>query len=180
MPPLPNANSGSPYPPVPSQPFGAGAGYPPVHQHFEHPNLTPGYSPQSQFPTPSAGSMPHVGGYPQQQMPHAGGYPQQQLPAAYPNQTNNSYPSSQGYSGHAGFQQSSSSTPSYGYPSMVNVFNEMQGHIKDTRKSKVCVCSSSHHAELIIIIIIIMSENTNNNHIVISDKREKNTHTINA
>lgn len=151
MPPLPNANSGSSYPPVPSQPFGTGAGYPPVHQQFHQSNPNPGYPPQSQFPTPGVGfgsgypQMPHAGGYPQQQMPPA--YPSAQPPAAaFPTQTNNSYPSSQGYSGHAGFQQSSSSsTPSYGYPSMVNVFNAMQGHIKDTRKSKVCVCNCEQY-----------------------------------
>lgn len=195
MPPLPNANSGSSYPPVPNQPFGVGAGYPPVQQQFHHSN--PNYPQQSQFPTPGVGfgsgyppmpNAPQAGGYPQQQMPTA--YPSAQPPAAgYPSQTNQSYPYSQGYSGHAGFQQSSSSsTPSYGYPSMVSVFNEMKGHIKDTRKSKVCVCIISLHTLRIRIMLLffmsdtkylLISENTNNNNIIKASRSEKN-HTINA
>lgn len=147
MPPLPNTNS-SPYPSnqamPPGMPFGAGFA-PPAYP----PSSTTGYPPQQYPPLPNpypSNNMPNagpIGGYgsgancyPPNPMHANPSYATQQIPN-YPPQT---HFSAQGYTGH-GYQQASTSAP--GYPNVNNMaacFSEMQGHIKDVRRSKVCVC----------------------------------------
>lgn len=138
MPPLPNSNMNSmPYPhqsnpnmnPYPTQP---------------NPNMNP-------YPTQTMPSQAQFGGgfqsppsYPTS-MPS--GYPPSST-TVYPSQPPNPYnsnsqflpPQQQGYSGY-GYQQVSSSSSGPSYPivnNMASCFTEMQGHIKDVRRSKVC------------------------------------------
>lgn len=161
MPPLPNSNS-TPYPPNQSMPtampFGAGfvpspaayppsstTGYPPSQPYPQMPNPYMSNIP-SHCPTtnvfgggmPVAAAAPAGGGYPPNPSMHAphNSYPRQQTPI-YPQTPF----SAQGYSGH-GFQQASTSTSAV-YPNVNNMaacFSEMQGHIRDVRRSKVRVC----------------------------------------
>lgn len=161
MPPLPNSNT-SPYPSYPRQsnasmpmpgypaqsmpqaPFGAGfvpppstaypsvppSAYPSQPMHNAYPSMPPQHAPPSAYPSayppssttvypPSNPNAPHI--------PHSNVLPPQQ----------------QGYSGY-GYQQSAG--PSYpNVSNMAACFSQMQGHIKDVRRSKVCFILSQHH-----------------------------------
>lgn len=135
MPPLPNMNS-APYPqqnqsmnmpPNGSRvPFGAGF----VSSAYPNPNA---YPPSSTTVNTSNPQYPRQSQYPTQ-------YPQQ-LPnfPTTTTTTNNPYSnfqSNQGYSGY-GFQQAAP-TPNYPTTNHMNAcFSEMQGHIRDVRRSKV-------------------------------------------
>lgn len=145
-PPFPQSNSGYPSQQYshqgPSQQpnvgFGAHISYPSqpgYGSHTSYPSQQPSY-PSSQHPSYPSSLPPS---YPPQQSsyPSMPSMPSMPNSTGYTTQSHNPYPSSQnqGY-GHAGFQQSPSISSS-GYQGMVNVFSEMQGHIKDTRKSKV-------------------------------------------
>lgn len=158
MPPLPNSGN-SAYPPAQPQHFGGG--YPPFPQS-QPPQHNSGYPQQPQFPSQSQYAPPNAGfgshmPFPSQQtsypsMPSMPSMPPMPSSTGYPTHSYNPYPTSQsqGY-GHAGFQQPPSN-PSSGYQGMVNVFSEMQGHIKDTRKSKV---SSGHSRSRCVSIFSI-------------------------
>lgn len=135
MPPLPNANS-SPYPSYPNQsnPSMPMPSYP-TQSMPSHPTQAPfgaGFVP----PNPSG-----FGGGLVQQAPSA--YPPSST-TVYPPQPNMSHnpnshnlPPHQGYTGY-GYQQVPSSGPSCPILSnMAPSFSQMQGHIRDVRRSKV-------------------------------------------
>lgn len=137
MPPLPNSNA-SPYPSYPNQ---SNASMPPSSSSYPRQSMQP-QMPQMPF---GAGFMPSA-------TPNAPylAYPTQPssttvYPPAMPNVTQNPYsnilPSQhQGYSGY-GFQQVPSANTGSSYPIVNNMapcFSQMQGHIKDVRRSKVC------------------------------------------
>lgn len=168
MPPLPNTNPSSPYPSYPSQtnpsmpqpspyprqtmPYAAPYGGAQAHPSPHHPYGGGGGA----MPSASAPFGAGVGFMPQQAPPpHQAGYPMPSSTTVYPPQSNatyhnhNQYPSNsqnfppqQGYSGY-GFGQVGPSTGPPTYPIVNNMapcFSQMQGHIKDVRRSKVCVC----------------------------------------
>lgn len=142
MPPLPNANA-SPYPSYPGQSM-------PMPSYPTIPNQSmPAYPQQSQAPPFGAGFVasrpnapPFGAGFAQQpsnQYPPSSTtvYPSHPNQSHYPN--SNVLPSQQGYTGY-GYQQTQSSGPSYPIVNnMAPSFSQMQGHIKDVRRSKVCV-----------------------------------------
>lgn len=144
MPPLPNANS-SPYPSYPSQ---SNPSMPmPSYPTQSNPSM-PSYPRQQQAPPFGAGFVAPQPNAP----PFGGGYPPQ-MPNPYPTSSTTVYPTipnqshipnsnilphQQGYSGY-GYQQVPSSGPSYPINNMAPSFSQMQGHIKDVRRSKVCV-----------------------------------------
>lgn len=129
----PMSNNSQSYPNAPYPNINPNPAYP-MHQHQHAPN-------QPQAPFGAGFGFPNHQAYPQQSyppsLPSSTGYPPAPI---YPNA---SVLPSQGYSGNAGFQQPSS-IPSAGYSggavtsNMANCFAEMQGHIKDLRKIKVC------------------------------------------
>lgn len=124
--PNPNPNPGYPvqnsgYPPVQqsSAPFGAGfypnnPGYPPSHGGSTYPPIPTPSSTDNVYPP----ALPHMG---------------------YPplSNTNTCYLPSQGYPGPQ--QPISSGYPSAAASNIASCFAEMQSHIKDTKKSKVCL-----------------------------------------
>lgn len=123
MPPLPNANA-PPYPSYPNQ-----SNPPSMPSMPSYPRQT---MPQAPF---GAGFMPP---YP----PNA--YPPPSSTTAYPSYPNATFnpnshtlPSHQGYTGY-GYQQVPPSGPSCPIVNnMTPSFSQMQGHIKDVRRSKV-------------------------------------------
>lgn len=164
MPPLPNSNSNSssPYPSYPSQTN------PSMPHPSSYPRQTTGYPapygaampnvPQAPSPYGGGGgggaSVPFGAGF-SSTPSHSAGYPpssttvyppmQPQSNATYqhnqyPTNSQNFPPTQQGYSGY-GFQQVGPSTgPSYPIVNnMAPCFSQMQGHIKDVRRSKVRV-----------------------------------------
>lgn len=123
MPPLPNTNA-SPYPSYPNQ---------------SNPSM-----PMPSYPRQSMPQAPFGGGF----MPQPQAYPPNAYPPSsttvYPSHPNTSYhpnshtyPLNQGYTGY-GYQQVPPSGPSCPIVSnMTPSFSQMQGHIKDVRRSKV-------------------------------------------
>lgn len=156
MPPLPNSNMNSmPYPqqsnpnmnPYPTQPNPNMNSYPTQ----SNPNINS--YPRQSMPMPS--QAPFGGGFPPPSYPTSmpSGYPPSST-TVYPPQPSNPYNSNsqflpsqqQGYSGY-GYQQVASSSSGPSYPivnNMASCFTEMQGHIKDVRRSKVCFIKSIH------------------------------------
>lgn len=163
MPPLPNSNSSSPYPSYPNQtnPSMPQPSPYPRQQTAQYPApYGAAHAPYGASQAPPYGSAPFGAGVgfmpPQAPPPHTAGYPAMpssttvypppQSNATYPNQypsNSHNFPPQQGYSGY-GFQQVGPSTgPSYPIVNnMAPSFSQMQGHIKDVRRSKVCVCAS--------------------------------------
>lgn len=167
MPPLPNSNSAPyPHPQQNNVQFGAGGGafpysnqtnpYPTQQSYPGYPsaqtqNSNPGY-PTQQYHNVTAPTQPHIpfgaGFMPPQTYPNQSAYPPSSTTTSYP-PTQNPYPQNSqnayphinqpsGYSGY-GFQQASSSSAPFSNPIVSNMacFSEMQGHIRDVRKSKV-------------------------------------------
>lgn len=173
MPPLPNSNPNSvPYPNQNSVP------YPNTMHSVPYPRQSNQSIPSQAAPFGAGFMAP-----PSAQC----AYPPSST-TVYPQQPPNMYnPNSQflppqhhqGYSGY-GFQQVSSSSSGPSYPivnNMSNYFTEMQGHIKDVRKSKVCF---RQILLLSIAIVFVCSGNMNKNqtlsaHLVQFSERKKQT-----
>lgn len=145
-------SAGTGYPPSGAAPFGAG--YPPAAAV----PFGGGYPPSATMPyagaQPPPATMPFGAGFVATPSSTTGytqsqHYPQLPNPCT-PNIPNASYPkqqhyipqthsSAQGYSGYC-YQQAPTSAPVHpGVSNMAASFAEMQGHIRDVRRSKVCV-----------------------------------------